>query len=296
MVEDAGNQDEKKRLVELVLDSACFDHACPQTFVPEIPIRQQGPYCVVRAANGKELQHFGRKMIDFLVLPGRSRIRIDFQVVDIRRALISVGKLVENDYTVEFGKNGGKVRRLGKTVNFTREGTMFKLQAVWLKPEEECLSGVARSPFWASTFVHVYKGSFFSELFLGCNRFGACLLSIPLRKMSKHLLPQARLQSQVFAVGQRWDQFHSSARRTTVYQVFTPEDSINGSVHVAWHVCQKACLCENQNARHLRLLSMAAKLTSDDLSDAQAMEKISVLDVVNTRCSNSVCIKHVQAM
>jgi len=50
------------------------------------------------------------------VLPGRSRIRIDFQVVDIRRALISVGKLVENDYTLEFGKNGGELRTRGDDV------------------------------------------------------------------------------------------------------------------------------------------------------------------------------------
>ena len=94
----AGNLDaimEKERgwvKIERTLDSGAANHALPKRMFPEITSRTHSEGRYFYGADGSPIKNFGEKKIEFQT-PGGNRQQIRWQVADVVRPLISMGKL-----------------------------------------------------------------------------------------------------------------------------------------------------------------------------------------------------------
>ena len=90
---------------QILVDSGAFDHACPPTFAPEIPIVPPTTELrVSTAGNAESLQLLGTKTVKMLI--GNHIVQCVFQVIDIRRVLLSVASLMRHGFKTVFeGKN-----------------------------------------------------------------------------------------------------------------------------------------------------------------------------------------------
>eukprot|EP00972_Heterocapsa_arctica_P044208 6525855-Heterocapsa_arctica.AAC.1 len=77
----------------LLLDAGSFEHTCPRSFRPDIPIKEMDEPLPARTANGQLMKCYGRKEGVFYLYDDQS-VSINFVVMDVRRPLLSVGKLV----------------------------------------------------------------------------------------------------------------------------------------------------------------------------------------------------------
>ncbi|CAE8640336.1 unnamed protein product [Polarella glacialis] len=77
----------------LMVDSGAFDHVCPVTFMPDVPIQpMDGDTSPAITADGTPLVAIGHKVVRCVLQTGR-RLRIRFKVMPIKRPLLSVGRL-----------------------------------------------------------------------------------------------------------------------------------------------------------------------------------------------------------
>ncbi|CAE8582737.1 unnamed protein product [Polarella glacialis] len=77
----------------LMVDSGAFDHVCPVTFMPDVPIQpMDGDASPAITADGTPLVAIGHKVVHCVLQTGR-RLRIRFKVMPIKRPLLSVGRL-----------------------------------------------------------------------------------------------------------------------------------------------------------------------------------------------------------
>ena len=75
----------------LLIDSGCFGHVCPPTFLPEFSIERAEPLQAV-AANKSKIEHFGQKTVYGAVRDHAGRghsIKIVFQVMNVKRPMLS---------------------------------------------------------------------------------------------------------------------------------------------------------------------------------------------------------------
>ena len=96
---------------QILVDPGAFDHACPPTFAPEIPIML--PITeprVFTAGKAESLQLLGMKTLKMLI--GNHIVQCVFQVIDIRRVLLSVASLMRHGFKTVFeGKNTSYIGR-----------------------------------------------------------------------------------------------------------------------------------------------------------------------------------------
>eukprot|EP00972_Heterocapsa_arctica_P023471 3457509-Heterocapsa_arctica.AAC.1 len=78
----------------LLLDTGSFEHACPRSFRPDLPLLALEEPLPARAANSALMRVYGRKKVAFYLFDDCS-VTIIFVFMDVRRPLLSVGKLVE---------------------------------------------------------------------------------------------------------------------------------------------------------------------------------------------------------
>ena len=90
---------------QILVDSGAFDHACPPTFAPEIPIVPPAMELrVSTAGNAESLQLLGTKTVKMLI--GNHIVQCVFQEIDIRRVPFSVASLMRHGFKTVFeGKN-----------------------------------------------------------------------------------------------------------------------------------------------------------------------------------------------
>ena len=89
---------------ELMIDSGCFGHVCPPWFAPQFPMVNSTNVEAV-AANNMALQPYGQKVIHGHVMTnsgGRILIQITFDVMNVRKPLLSTSALKHRGVTIIF--------------------------------------------------------------------------------------------------------------------------------------------------------------------------------------------------
>jgi hypothetical protein len=105
----AAGQERKKtfdfgNIVLLLIDSGAFDHVCPLAFADWLKLDADDSIKgEVVGAGGEILKHFGHRKVIFDLF-GRGRLLVNFHVLDVRRPIISVSKIIQHGYMVVFGK------------------------------------------------------------------------------------------------------------------------------------------------------------------------------------------------
>ena len=91
-------------IVLLLVDSGAFDHVCPLAFADWLKLDADDSIKgEVVGAGGEIRKHFGHRKIIFDLF-GRGRLLVNFHVLDVRRPIISVSKIIQRGYMVVFGK------------------------------------------------------------------------------------------------------------------------------------------------------------------------------------------------
>ena len=123
-----GSDDAQMRegeFVELLVDTGATEHVCgPHDFTHAA--LTNGPRPALKTATGELLKHYGTRTVDFRCQG--EELRVGFTVVDVKRPILSVSRLM--DRGIETFIQAGKqiLRRFdGATVELTRRGGLFVL-------------------------------------------------------------------------------------------------------------------------------------------------------------------------
>ena len=144
-----GSEDGQMRegeFVELMVDTGATEHVCgPHDFThAELT---NGPRPALKTATGELLKHNGMRTADFRCQG--EELRVGFTVVDVKRPILSVSRLMDRGIE-KFIQSGKQILRRfdGATVELTRRGGLFVLQCqvvvrccwyVWMKSQREKL-------------------------------------------------------------------------------------------------------------------------------------------------------------
>ena len=90
-------------IVLLRVDSGAFDHVCPKGFCSWIDIVPMHIDKEVIAADGAVMENHGDRKVTFGLVDG-GVVRVCFQVMNVAKPILSVGKLVARGYLLCFGK------------------------------------------------------------------------------------------------------------------------------------------------------------------------------------------------
>ena len=89
---------------ELMIASGCFGHVCPPWFAPQFPMVSSTNVEAV-AANNVALQPCGQKVVHGHVMTNSGRrilIQITFDVMNVRKPLLSTSALKHRGVTINF--------------------------------------------------------------------------------------------------------------------------------------------------------------------------------------------------
>ena len=114
--DQSSNQTEEH---ELMIDSGCFGHVCPPWFAPQFPMVSSTNVEAV-AANNVALQHYGQKVVYGHVLTNSGRrilIQITFDVMNVRKPLLSTSALKHRGVTIIFNHDYDRIIFRNETVN-----------------------------------------------------------------------------------------------------------------------------------------------------------------------------------
>ena len=104
---------------ELMIDSGCFGHVCPPWFAPQFPMVSSTNVEAV-AANDVALQHYGQKVVYGHVTTNSGRqilIQITFDVVSVRKPLLSTSALKRRGVTIIFNHDDDRIIFRNETVD-----------------------------------------------------------------------------------------------------------------------------------------------------------------------------------
>ena len=97
--------------LELAVDSGTEVHIIPFKWVTKFMKWIKGPTLIMRGAGGEQLKHYGR--VEVLLQVGTRLFRLYLEVVDVRRALLSVSAMSDNGWEVDFG-HGRRTSDMGR--------------------------------------------------------------------------------------------------------------------------------------------------------------------------------------
>jgi hypothetical protein len=126
-----GEDDEKCRTVEAVLDSGAVDSVVPpglfSSRVTPSPMSRSGR--TYRAANGSRIKNLGQQRVDFVTAEGH-KCGIAFQVAEVEHPLISVAHLAASGNEVVLAETGGRIvnKTTGRTIQLLRRGGVYILR------------------------------------------------------------------------------------------------------------------------------------------------------------------------
>ena len=104
---------------ELMIDSGCFGHVCPTWFAPQFPMVSSTNVEAV-AANNVALQHCGQKVVYGHVKTNSGKrilIQITFDVMNVRKPLLSTSALKHRGVTIIFNHGYDRIIFRNETVN-----------------------------------------------------------------------------------------------------------------------------------------------------------------------------------
>ena len=104
---------------ELMIDSGCFGHVCPPWFAPQFPMVSSTNVEAV-AANNVTLQHYGQKVVYGHVMTNSGKrilIQITFDVMNVRKPLLSTSALKHRGVTIIFNHDYDRIIFRNETVN-----------------------------------------------------------------------------------------------------------------------------------------------------------------------------------
>ena len=133
--------------VDCVLDSGAADSVCPRSMAPQFAITETdasraGVYYT--AADGGRIANVGETTVP-IALENGAQTSATFQVADVSRPLMSVGKACEMGNRVLFGSGGGYILNVstgGATPFYKRDGVY--IFTMWIPPASEAGSGFVR--------------------------------------------------------------------------------------------------------------------------------------------------------
>ena len=101
----------------LMIDSGCFGHVCPPWFARQFPMVSSTN---VEASNNVALQHCGQKVVYGHVMTNSGRrilIQITFDVMNVRKLLLSTSALKHRGVTIIFNHDYDRIIFRNETVN-----------------------------------------------------------------------------------------------------------------------------------------------------------------------------------
>ena len=104
---------------ELMIDSGCFGHVCPPWFAPQFTMVSSTNVDAV-AANNVALQHHGQKVVYGHVMTNSGKrilIQITFDVMNVRKPLLSSSALKHRGVTIIFNHDYDRIIFRSETVN-----------------------------------------------------------------------------------------------------------------------------------------------------------------------------------
>ena len=123
---------QEHEFVELLVDTGATEHVCgPQDFTPTA--LTSGPRPALKTATGALLKHYGMRTVDFWCQG--EELRVGFTVVDVKRPIPSVSRLMDRCIETFIQTGEQSLRRFdGATVELTRRGGLFVLQCQVVVP------------------------------------------------------------------------------------------------------------------------------------------------------------------
>ena len=102
-----------------MIDSGCLGHVCPPWFAPQFPMVSSTNVDAM-AANNVALQHFGQKVVYWLVMTNSGKrilIQITFDVMNVRKPLLRTSALKHRGVTIIFKRDYDRIIFRNETVN-----------------------------------------------------------------------------------------------------------------------------------------------------------------------------------
>ena len=102
----------------MMIDSGCFGHVCPPWFAPQFPMVSSTNFEAV-AANNVALQHYGQKVVYGHVMTNSGKrilIQITFDVMNVRKPLLSTSALKHRGVTIIFNHDYDRIIFRNETV------------------------------------------------------------------------------------------------------------------------------------------------------------------------------------
>ena len=124
------------RKITAVVDSGASVSVLPEDWLPEIPLEASKGSVEgkrYRAAGGKSIPNLGQKRVSAVTKEGHHKT-MTWQVCPVRRALISVSKMVEAGNTVTMGSEDPKIVNdaTGQTTRMQKKGGVYTVD-MWVK-------------------------------------------------------------------------------------------------------------------------------------------------------------------
>ena len=105
----------------VTVDSGAAVSVCPIGYAPEVLMSNHSTCATLRTACGAQIERARQKMVEYENGDG-GLVKVNFEVADVTRQLVSVGELQKNEKTVVMGPHGSFV---------TRGQVMKRLAAIW---------------------------------------------------------------------------------------------------------------------------------------------------------------------
>lgn len=110
----------------LLVDSGAYAHVCPASFAAYAPTEQLQGLSTAMAADGRSLPVLGQKTVD-MRLPTGQPVRVRFQVMNVRRPILSVRALRDHGVSVHFTKTGSYLAKEDQKCSLVESGNLFYL-------------------------------------------------------------------------------------------------------------------------------------------------------------------------
>ena len=117
--------------IEITVDSGAAENVMPEHMAPGTQTEyseEQAAGVVYTAANGDTMPNRGKKGLHIITKEGQAR-KVNMQITDVSRALMSVAKVCDAGHTVLFTKKGGIITNeaTGAETTFRRENNVYRM-------------------------------------------------------------------------------------------------------------------------------------------------------------------------
>ena len=110
----------------LLVDSGAYAHVCPTDFARHVPVEESQGTTIAMAADGRGMEMYGKKEVGLMLEDGRPA-RVVFQVMNMRRPILSVAALRSHGIEVHFTASGAYLARDGYHCPLTERGNLYYL-------------------------------------------------------------------------------------------------------------------------------------------------------------------------